>query len=316
METLEKYLNMSQEICSLSTVLPSPASSTTPNIADEASSITDRNPSSISNADASSSLTENSSAATPTANRKLSRPSFNSFSKIIRRTFIEPFSSGKRASLKQQRQQAHTDTSDTSMIAENEHVRRASSPLLNRHTNSLTIIVTNFQPKRPKTSDNMIKNYIDTCMSEYRLEKSHKQPNEAPSANENDPKDTHSDRNTESSSHAQGSLYRRYPSTSSTSRYATNSHDKPSDNAVRRLPSMPNQSTNKLSTGTKRPPKNCDMDDSDDFLPTESGQFSSHINYVQPTQKKISPLPQVSPAYFYQASLRTSPFRCRAIVSR
>src|SRR5690349_7340550 len=41
------------------------------------------------------------------------------------------------------------------------------SLLVNHHTNSSTIILTNYQPKRPKISDYMIKNYIETCINQY-----------------------------------------------------------------------------------------------------------------------------------------------------
>ncbi|CAF1351895.1 unnamed protein product [Adineta ricciae] len=292
METLEKYLNLSKEMCLLS-ALVSPSNEPT-NTTDELSSTTIENNQSssiISNPDVSISTNETNSTTVPVINKKTSRPSFNSFSKIIRRTFIDPFSSVKRASLKQHRQ--HTNT-DTSAIAENDHIRRASSPLLDRRTNYLTIVVTNFQPKRPKTSDNMIKNYIDTCMNEYLLEKASKQSNERSSANENDinkAKDIHSDRNKEiysnsssssSMSHQQPSVYHRYRSS------VNNTNRTTMENSVRHLPSTSVSSTNKTDPGTKRVQKNCDMDDNDDLLPIENGQFSSNINYVQQTQKKTN----------------------------
>ena len=45
-------------------------------------------------------VSESNATIPPTPSKKGSRPSFNSFSKIIRRTFIQPFSSAKRLSLK------------------------------------------------------------------------------------------------------------------------------------------------------------------------------------------------------------------------
>jgi hypothetical protein len=284
METLENYLNLSKESCLLPTLI-SP-STTNSNIHDDAPSSADNNPTSSTNLDLSSSTNETISTATPVINKKSSRPSFNSFSKIIRRTFIEPFSSAKRTSLKQQQQNQHSNVSDTSH--ENEHVRRASSPLLNRRTNMLTIIVTNFQPKRPKTSDNMIKNYIDACMNEYRLEKNRKQMNET-SINENENSDwNHHD----SSSYQQSSLYNRYqPSSLNTNRYPqTNSvNEKFIEPSVgRKLPSIPSNSTTKI----KHIQKTENIDDNDDLLPMENGQFSSNINYVQQTQRKSNQLIQ------------------------
>ena len=141
METLEKYLNLSKESCPLNTLI-------SPSTHDDLTAITDTNnsnPSPTINLDQSSSTTEPTSISTPVINKKLSRPSFNSFSKIIRRTFIEPFSSTKRSSLKhQQKQNSNLDTSDSAIINEIEHMRRVSSPLLNRRTNLLTIIVYKF----------------------------------------------------------------------------------------------------------------------------------------------------------------------------
>ncbi|CAF3113503.1 unnamed protein product, partial [Rotaria sp. Silwood2] len=79
----------------------------------------------------------------------------------------------KRVSHKNSHYNSIQNTSNLSIINENQR----SSPLLNHHTNILTIILTNFQPKRPQISDNMIKNYIDTCMNEYYFEKTQKQIN-------------------------------------------------------------------------------------------------------------------------------------------
>ncbi|UJR21039.1 hypothetical protein I4U23_024139 [Adineta vaga] len=300
METLEKYLSLSKEVCPLNTLIPSPNGTAT--ITDEFSSTTDTNHPSATTltTDVSISTNETNSVTTPVIVKKASRPSFNSFSKIIRRTFIEPFSSGKRSSLKQQRQQTNTDVSDTSIITDNDNIRRTSSPLLNRRTNHLTIIVTNFQPKRPKTSDNMIKNYIDTCMNEYQLEKTPKQSNEISSTMENETnitKDIHSDRtnnSSASSSQHQPTMYHRYhpPTNTNRNQQIIPSNTNMIENPLRKLPSLPASSSNKVNPGTKRVQKTCDMDDNDDILPMDNGQFSSNISYVQQTQRKTNQLPQ------------------------
>jgi hypothetical protein len=305
METLEKYLNLSKEICPSNTFIPPPQPSTNnTNITDETTSTIDNNPSSTINMDISISTNETNSITPPVINKRLSRPSFNSFSKIIRRTFIEPFSSVKRASLKLQRQHQNTDTSDTSMINENERIRRASSPLLNRRTNNLTIIVTNFQPKRPKTSDNMIKNYIDSCMNEYRPEKNSKQLNEISSAHENENNsinNNYSDRNHDLSSYQQSNAYHRYYPTINTNRYQQNTPltSNINETSGRKLPAVPLNSTNRINPLTKRVQKNSDIDDNDDLLPMEDGQFSSNINYVQQTQRKSNQLTQVRLVAFF-----------------
>jgi hypothetical protein len=150
MNILEKYLNLSKEYSPLNNLT----------FHDDQTSTQDH----LNNSDFS-----NESNSTIN-NKKLSRSSFNSLSKIIRRTFIEPFSSTKRTSLKHNQ---HLNP-DATIINGN----ISSSPLLNQDTNILTIILTNFQPKRPKTSDNMIKNYIDTCMKEYQREQNPKQTND------------------------------------------------------------------------------------------------------------------------------------------
>jgi len=186
---------------------------------------------------------------------------------------------------------------------ENEqHIRRASSPLLNRRTNILTIIVTNFQPKRPKTSDNMIKNYIDACMNEYKLEKNRKQMNEI-SINENENNNSninnYSDWNHDLSSYQQPIVYNRYHSSINTNRYQQNlsSNEKFIEISGRKLPSVPINSTSKVNTSLKHVQKKDEIDDNDDSLPMENGQFSSHINYVQQTQRRSSQLTQV--IYFF-----------------
>lgn len=178
METLENYLNLSKEHCALNTLIPSLPSPTTANTNTNNNNI-NSTVEEIHSTNESHSISDQPSNETiiqPVLNKKLTRPSLNSFSKIIRRTFLEPFASVKRASLKQARSNQQSNITDASTINENEQTtRRTSSPLINRRTNLLTIIVTNFQPKRPKTCDNMIKNYIDACMNEYRLEKARQQ---------------------------------------------------------------------------------------------------------------------------------------------
>lgn len=196
---LERYLSLSKESSPFTTLVPSST------IHEDGTSTMDSATTASINAD---SLTETNSTATiatatatataitaPVTHKKLSRPSFNSFSKIIRRTFMQPFSSSKRLSFKHHHQQAQqaqqnppstVDIPDSSNLHENNAERRKSSPLLNRRTNTLTIIVTNFQPKRPKTTDNMIKNYIDACLSDYHLEKMKKQLNGGMSTHENE----------------------------------------------------------------------------------------------------------------------------------
>ncbi|CAF1030859.1 unnamed protein product [Adineta steineri] len=312
METLEKYLNLSKENCSFNSLIPSTSTTNNNNnnnntLNDESTSTTDNNPSSTINLDLSTTGNDTNSITTPVINKKSTRPSLNSFSKIIRRTFIEPFSSNKRGSFKLKGHHPNPDASDTSIIPENEHLRRASSPLLNRRTNNLTIIVTNFQPKRPKASDNMTKNYIDSCMNDYRIEKNSKQSNETSTLNENETnstKDNYSDRNNDVSSYQQPTMYHRYPSSSSsssttanTSRYqpntsqTTNTKEKVNETSGRKMPSIPNNSTNKINLVAKRVQKPNDIDDNDDTIPMENGQFSTNINYVQSAQRKSNYIP-------------------------
>ena len=181
MEILEKYLSLSREVLPLTQLIPSATiatEDTIPTVDSPASPSAEIEPANGSHP-----------VIIPVPNKKPSRPSLNSFSKIIRRTFMQPFSSSKRHSLKHQSRelsrQSSTLTADASVANENTYERRKSSPLLNHRTNILTIIVTNFQPKRPKTSDNMIRNYIDACLNEYRLEMSGKQTNGA-SSHENE----------------------------------------------------------------------------------------------------------------------------------
>jgi hypothetical protein len=153
--------------------------------------------------------------------------------------------------------------------------------------------MTNFQPKRPKTSDNMIKNYIDACMNEYRIEKNRKQMNET-SINENENNSinkNYSDWNNDLSSYQQSMVYNRYHLSSNTNRYQQNISS--NETSGRKLPSIPINSTNKVNLLTKHVQKNNDIDENDDLLPMENGQFSSNINYVQQTQRKSNQLTQV-----------------------
>jgi hypothetical protein len=140
MNTLEKYLNLSKEYSPLNDILPLSTSTTEH---DDQTLRTDSPNNDSSN------------------HKKSSRSSLNTFSKAIRRKIFEPFSSTKRIFPKHRHQHL-------SVINENssQQEQKQCSPLFNRHTNMLTIILTNFQPKRPKISDHMIKNYIETCINE------------------------------------------------------------------------------------------------------------------------------------------------------
>jgi hypothetical protein len=146
----------------------------------------------------------------------------------------------------------------------------------------------------------MIKNYIDACMNEYKLEKTRKQINEI-SINENDNNNSninnYSDWNNDLSSYQQPIVYNRYHSTINTNRYQQNisSNEKFIETSGKKLPSIPPiNSTSKSNILTKHVQQKKDqIDDNDDLLPMENGQFSSHINYVQQTQRKSSQLTQV-----------------------
>jgi len=245
MDILEKYLNLSKEYISLNNLIPALTTTTVDN--DQISIKDDLNSVSTTNIDSSNDINSTIN------NKKSSRSSLNSFSKMIRRTFFEPFSSTKRTSHKHQ-QRPH------SIINEIPSPRRKSSPLLDRHTNILTIILTNFQPKRPKTSDNMIKNYINTCINEYH-------PKQINHDNEN------LQRNPQSSIH-----YRHYLS----SKLIRNRRE---INSVNKSSTTVNQS----------PKKNRDIDDNQDLLPIENGQFSMDINY---TQENSNQLTQVIVCFF------------------
>jgi hypothetical protein len=176
-------------------------------------------------------------------NKKLSRSSLNSFSKMIRRTFLEPFSSSKRIAFKHQQHHPHSTI--------NEHLsRRKSTPLLNRHTNIFTIILTNFQPKRPKTSDNMIKNYIDTFINEYH-------PKQSNDNNENSQTNP---------------LYYRHHSSSK---------------IIRKQQDI--SSVNKSSTAFNQYIQTIpDIDDNEDSLPIENGQLTTNIHYIQRKSHKLT----------------------------
>jgi len=175
MEILNNYLNLSEELCSL-TQLNSPTGSISQPSEEHSTVQNESSRSSVIQTDASTVSHETTtSMGTPIIQKKTTRPTLNAFSKIIRRTFIEPFSTGKRASFKLRRQQ---DNSDVTLMNSTELKRRISSPLLNLRTNLLKIIMTDFQPKRPKTSDNMIKNYIDACLNEYQTEKTRQKATE------------------------------------------------------------------------------------------------------------------------------------------
>ena len=89
--------------------------------------------------------------------KKSSRSSLNSLSKTIRRKLLHPFSSTKRFSLKNQ----HAPVINGNIF------QRQDSSLSQSSSGILTIILVNFQPKRPKISDHMIQNYIDTCINEH-----------------------------------------------------------------------------------------------------------------------------------------------------
>lgn len=126
MEYLEKYLHISKHYSSINElVLPSNQSTVVKDKSNEIPSV---------------------------LSQKKSRSSINSFSKILRRTLINPLSTSKRFSLKHHQSVPH----------------RKTSPQLTHSTNLLTVILVEFQPKRPETSDFMIKNYIETCIQQYK----------------------------------------------------------------------------------------------------------------------------------------------------
>ncbi len=239
MTILEKYLNLSKEYSSLNNFIPSSTITTVHD--DQISSKDCLNLTSTTNKDL---LNEINSAI---IHKKSSRSSLNSFSKIIRRTFIEPFSSTKRTSHKHYNQQHHHSITNENLLQP-----QKSSPLFNRHKNILTIILTNFQPKRPKISDNMMKNYIDTCINEYH-QKQINHDNENLQTNPQSP-----------------IYYRHHPS----------------------LKTIQNHqeiiSINTPSTAfTQYIQKNYDINDNEGLLSTENEQFSTNINYVQRKSNRL-----------------------------
>ncbi|CAF3661763.1 unnamed protein product [Rotaria sordida] len=280
MNILEKYLNLSKEYFSLNNLFLQ----TIKTKYDNRISTTDIN---LSN-ELNSTIT----------NKKFSRPSLNSFSKIFRRTFIEPFSSTKRLSHKNSHDSSIQDTSNLSIINKNMFENQRSSPLLNHHTNILTIILTNFQPKRPQTSDNMIKNYIDTCMNEYYFEKNQKQIN---NENENlqniEPLTSLNETNiskiinhysdsTDTSSSTINSYHQDTVSTNISTNMNKNSHEKQTRH---KLLQIPLNSLNKTIPLNQHIEKNSNIGN---LLPIENSQFSINDNYIEQTQPKSNRLIQ------------------------
>ena len=133
------------------------------------------------------------------------------------------------------------------------------------------MIVADFQPKRPKTSDNMIKNYIDACMNEYRLEKNRQKTME-----------TAHDENHRSTT------YRTYASMhNSTNRTQTNS-ETTNNNTHEKRRVVP-LSLNAANAGNKPIQKNYDVDDNDDDSSlVDTIPLSSNINYVQKQSATIT----------------------------
>nr|ACI90379.1 zinc finger protein Cezanne-like protein [Philodina roseola] len=281
MDVLENYLNLSEELSPL-TQLNSPTGSISQPSEESATFTNEPSRSSTIPTDASTISHETTnSISTPIIQKKSSRQTLNAFSKIIRRTFIEPFSTGKRASFKLRRQQ---DSSDVTLTDQSELKRRISSPLLNPRTNVLKIIMTDFQPKRPKTSDNMIKNYIDACLNEYRLEKNKQKPVEI-SHDENYQSNTTVVRSTTNTNGTQQiqpmATYRTYTSTNSSSSRTQNNNESMSSNTHDKRRVVP-LSTNVVNPVNKPTQKNYDVDDNDDDSSLiDTIPLSSNINYVQ-----------------------------------
>ena len=304
-DVLEAYLSLSKESCPFQQLNPQAASNP---LQDDPPSAGESTATSPTNADVSVSTVEADSTTSTTIPKKPPRTTFVSFSRIMRQTFIEPFSSVKRKSMKLQRaqQSSNADASESSMMHENDSRRRASSPLLNARTNVLTIIVTNFQPKRPKTSDNMIKNYVDACMEDYRLEKNKQKLNDV-AANENEESPSV---DASSSQHGTANVFNRvedtgpyqksasnnrYYASTSTQRYQSEldfvSNDKRSDRRV--LPVIGNAKSRAANTTARPMQRNYDIDDNDDSSMMDNGQLSSNITYVQKSHAKGTPLTQV-----------------------
>ena len=290
MDILEKYLNLSKESFPFNNLFSSPITNNNYVYDDITLSTNDNNSSLTFNTDVPTLTNEINSTMSPIINKKLFRPSFISLSKIIRRAFIQPFSSVKRTSLKQQRQHNNSEISNTPVLNnEKKHIRRMSSPLLNHRTNILTVIVTNFQPKRPKTCDNMIKNYIDTCMNEYQIEQNSKQLNLTTTNDK-----TYFNWDINLCSLQQSTINHQYHSSITPNRYKQSNssmisnNQKFMDTSKRELPSLPINSISHINSSTKNLHKNCFINDNDDIVLMENGQFSSNINYIQQTQRKLN----------------------------
>jgi hypothetical protein len=287
-EILETYLNLSKDTCSFEQVHPSVSSNTTWKSIDDESTSTIQTESVIAIND------EQTNATSSLQQKKSSRLSLNSFSKLIHQTFIEPFSPSKRATLKHRQ----TINIDSTISNEKDGKRRLSSPLLNTRTNMLTMIMTNFQPKRPKTSDSMIKNYIDACVNEYHQEKVHHTSADDCSSLSTISKPLYQRsywNNDTTSYQPTTSNYRSYRS--STSGPTGNNERRRSQRRLMDKPISVTQATSKAQE------KTYDMDDTDDVLMMSGGQLSSNIAYVQ---KKSNPLTQVIADPIYMMSHKNS----------
>lgn len=63
----------------------------------------------------------------------------------------------------------------------------------------------------------------------------------------------------------------------------------------RQLPPLPiNQLPNRTAPLSQHAQRTLDIDDNEEFLPTENGSFSANISYVQPAQRRLHQLTQVS----------------------
>ncbi|CAM4748568.1 unnamed protein product [Rotaria magnacalcarata] len=267
MDILEKYLNLSKEYLPLNNIFPQ----STKAKQDNRISTTSTNPSNELNS--------------PITHKKVSRSSLNSFSKMFRRTFIEPFSSTKRASLKHAHSHSTHRKSDQSVMNENTYEHRRSLTLLDHHTNILTIILANFQPKRPQISDNMIKNYIDTCMNDYYFEKNQKRiqhendsvQNLEPSTNFNETNISLSTMNT-------------YDEGIISANTSNDTSKKLNDKRTRRkLLQIPLNSLNKTIPSTQHIDRDSSIGTS---LSRMNGHYSGNVDRVQQTQQKLNQLIQ------------------------
>ncbi|CAF1040130.1 unnamed protein product [Rotaria sp. Silwood1] len=271
MDILEKYLNLSKEYISLNNLF--------------SYIIKPKHDNHILTTDINLSNQFNSTIIN---HKKFSRPSLNSFSKIFRRTFIEPFSSTKRISHKNSPYNSIQNTTNLSIINQNQKL----SSLLNHHTNILTIILTNFQPKRPQTSDNMIKNYIDTCMNEYYFEKTQKLINNENENLQNIEPLTNLDENntsniinhcsdlTDSSVSTTNSYHQDIISSNKSTNINKNLNDK---QTKRKLLQIPLNSLNKTILLNQNLQKNSNIDN---LISIDNSQFSTNINYIDQIQSK------------------------------